>query len=321
MQGLYAAGRTVCDLTAANLTVFRAYSPRYNNELISLLRTEITNAEAMPGENNRAGRRRLIKAGLTSTKKIALKNWQKLKSYITMAWTKPEERSAMLRTAGANLYTKASGSAQWALALEMLQSGAAFIEEQKKVLLESHVMPDDFIARYSEATNEYNNQWSGYSNMTGGNEIESNAKREANNQVYEKIIQICKDGQLIFSKAPTMQKRFAFSQVIRQLGYGGTAGMTVTITYGTNKLPVPDVDAVSTDLKYATIGNTKGTLKINRMAEGEHTFTFSAEGFQDLVATITLQAGVKSRFEFTMLEEVKQARQDTQANKSVAAAA
>ena len=45
------------------------------------------------------------------------------------------------------------------------------------------------------------------------------------------------------------------------------------------------------------------------MTEGEHTLTFRA-GFQDLVATITLQASVKSRFDFTIAKEVKEQQQN-----------
>ena len=113
-----------------------------------------------------------------------------------------------------------------------------------------------------------------------------------------------------------MQKQFAFSQMLKRAGYGGTAGISVTFTYGPNNLPIADVDGVSTDLKYAGLSDAKGILKINRMTEGEHTFTFSAEGFNDLVATVTLQAGVKSRFAFTLMEEVITRQEDNSITKA-----
>ena len=98
--------------------------------------------------------------------------------------------------------------------------------------------------------------------------------------------------------------------MLKNVGYGGTAGIRISLSHGDDLLPVADADAVTTDLKYVGVGNDKGVLKINRMSEGEHTFIISALGFDDLRVTVTLKAGVKSRFEFTMTKEAKEVIRD-----------
>ena len=303
-EGMYAGGNLCKDLLSNNLAKFNQYSPLYTREFVTALGVQITNAEAMPGETNRAGRRRAMRVNLAKSRVAAMNEWQNLKGYVVKAWTDPTEQKAKLSEAGADIYRKATGKGSWAMINKLMETGNLFITDNKTALQLNNNMPDAFEGVYQKKMTEYAAQYSSYSNAGSTNEIQSDAKRKANNDVYDKVIQVCKDGQRIFKGDGTMQKQFAFSQMLKKVGYGGTAGISFTLVYGKDKLAVADADAVTTDLKYMGVGNAKGILKINRMSEGEHTFTISALGFEDLVATVTLQAGVKSRFEFTMIEEV-----------------
>ncbi len=309
-EGMYAVGQLACDLATAKMANFQQLSPAYTPALITALRAQIASADAMPGEYNRAGRRRVVKVDLLNAKDTALNEWQVLKGFIIKTWPDPAMQAAKLSTAGASLYGLAAGKSQWANAAKLLQIGDLFISENSRELEQNNVMPDTFAVAYREKLNLFISLWNQYSQTNSNNEAQSNNKRLANNEVYDKIIQICKDGRRIFKGNSSMQKQFAFTQMLGKVGYGGTAGIRVLFTYGPNNLPIADVDAVSTDLKYAAISNGKGLLIINRMTEGTHTFTFSAEGFDDMVATVTLTAGVKSRFEFTMKQEANVVQED-----------
>ena len=309
-EGLYAVADLGCDMLTDNLSVFNKFSPSYDANFIDGLRTQTADASVMPGETNRAGKKRSMRVSLHKAKTSALKEWQHLKAYVEKAWPDPVMQKAKLSEAGSNLYRLATGGSDWAMVNKLMANGLLFITENDKALKENKNMPDDFVKTYQDKTDTFALMFKSYSGTGSTNEIQSNAKRLANNNVYEQVIQVCKAGQKIYKGESTMQKQFAFTQMLKKVGYGGTAGITFTLTYGKTKLAVVEADAVSTDLKYSGIGNAKGVLKINRMTEGEHKFTISALGFDELVVTVILQAGVKSRFEFTMIEEAKEVQND-----------
>lgn len=309
-QGLYAVSTLASDLLTEHLDLFTKLSPLYGSAYVADVVAEIAGADAMPGQNNRAGRRGSLKVDLLKAKNAGLAKWQDLKGFVPKTWNDPAMQAAKLSAAGANLYNAATGDSQWEPTKKLLQTGADFIKDNRDALIASKAMAKDFESEYALLLMTFSSLWNNYSGLKGNNEVESNAKRKANNDLYDKVIQICKDGRRIFKGDATLQKQFAFAQMLKRVGYGGTAGITATFTYGPNNLPIADVDGVSNDLKYAGLSNAKGILKINRMTEGEHTFTFSAEGFHDLVATVTLQAGVKSRFAFTLQEAVMEVRED-----------
>ncbi len=310
MQTLYAIGYSLIDKCVLHLSTFGEFSPGYNAEYFTLLQTEISNAQNMPGQNNRTGRRLVVKSDLETAKNNGLKKWRTLKSAIKKTWTDKATQEGMIQNAGGNLFAKASNNGNWAIALEMLKNGQAFLQNNNDALMASNSIDGTFKAHYFEKMDLYNTTWTDYRNAGSTNEIESSEKREANNNLYDKITQICADAQIIFLKDPTMQKQFAFTQLVKQAGVGRTAGMVITFTYGLDNLPIPDVDAVSTDLKYAALSDAKGILKINRMTEGEHTFTCSAQGFEDMQVTVTLSAGIKSRFKFTLQKQVNMLKDD-----------
>ena len=305
-EGMYAAGNLGKDLLNDHLATFTRYSPLYTPEFVTSLGEQILEAEALPGETNRAGRRRAMRVNVKKAKVAAMNEWQNLKSYVQKAWTDPAEQKAKLSEAGADIYRKAESKGSWAIVNKLMETGNLFITENKTALQLNNNMPDGFEGVYQRKMTVYAAQYSNYSNTGSINEIQSNAKRKANNDVYDKVIQLCKDGQRIFKGDGTMQKQFAFSQMLKKVGYGGTAGVHFTLTYGNEKLPVAFADAVSSNLKYTGVGTAKGILKINKMAEGEYTFSISALGFDDLTVTVTLKAGVKSRFDFTMVQEVEE---------------
>lgn len=305
-EGMYAVGQLVCELCNANMNQFKLISPAYTPEYIDEVKKQIALADSMPGQNNRTGRKRVVKVDLLTSKDISLNNWQLLKGYIIKTWPDPAMQAAKLSTAGANLYRLSAGKSQWSVAGKLLQTGDMFITENMQALMQNNIMPANFSKDYKESMNTYLSLWNDYSLTNSNNETESNNKIIANNNVYDKLIQICKDGRRIFKSNPTMQKQFAFTQLLARVGFGGTAGIKIRFTYGPQGLPVPDVDGVSTDLKYAAISNAKGLFVINRMTEGTHTFTFSAAGFENYEATVTLTAGVKSRFDFTMKKEANE---------------
>ncbi len=309
-EGLYAVSDLGCSMLTDNLSVFTKFSPSYDANFVDGLRTKTADAAAMPGETNRAGRRRSMKVNLSKAKVAAMNEWQHLKGYIEKAWTDQVMQKAKLSEAGSNLYRQASNGSDWAMVNKLMGSGLLFMTENDAALKLNKNMPDDFVKTYQQKMDEFAKLYKSYGGTGSTNEIQSNAKRLANNNVYEQVIQVCKVGRRIFKGDSTMQKQFSFTQMLKKVGYGGTAGITFNLSFGKNKLPVADADAVTTDLKYSGIGNAHGVLKINRMTEGEHTFTISALGFDDLVVTVTLQAGVKSRFEFTMIEEAKEVQND-----------
>ena len=307
-SGLYAASRLCCGIMRDNIVDFGNYSPMYDTAFVDALETEIDDAAAMSGETTRLGRRRALRVKLVEAKSTAMNAWQQLKGYIEKAWKDAALRNAKLSEAGSNIYGPAGRNGQWAMVNKLLSAGAQFITDNKDELLLNNNMPVAFETAYTRRMATFAAQYEGFGNAGSTNEIQSNEKRRANNNVYAKIIQICKDGQRMFTG--TMKKQFAFSHMLKKVGYGGTAGISITLSHGKDLLPVADADAVTTDLKYVGVGNEKGVLKINRMSEGEHTFIISALGFDDLRVTVTLKAGVKSRFAFTMTKEVKEAIRD-----------
>ena len=186
--GLYAVSRLCCSLLRSNIDVFKDFSRSYTTGFADALENEIDEAEALPGETNRVGRRRAMRVSLVRAKGAAMNKWQKLKGYIERAYTDKAMRKAKLSEAGANIYAKANRNAQWTMVNKLMIAGALFITDNNAELLLNDNMPANFEVAYVKAQTGFAKEAEAFCDAGSTNEIQSNEKRLANNNVYAKII-------------------------------------------------------------------------------------------------------------------------------------
>ena len=319
IAGLFAASRLGWNQCSDNLAVFKEVSNIYTPTYVANALKAIDDAEKIPGQGNRAGRRSSMRVSLKTAQEKGLANWQQLKGYIEKAWTNDVAMlKAKLAEAGLGLYRMAMGG-KWREVSKLLRQGADFIADNKDALLAGDNMPADFEKKYENDMNVFNAQWNNYGSIGSTNEVDTSVRTKANNGVYNSLKVMLSDGKRIFAKDAAEKKQFSYINLLRQSGYGGSAGMRVELTTGKAKLPVANVEAVSSDDKYEGVTDSKGLLVIRKMKEGEHTFTFAADNFQPLTVTIELKAGVVSKFSYSLVKEAMESMKVVPQEKVLAA--
>ncbi len=214
----------------------------------------------MPGQGNRAGRRRSMRVDLKVVQDKCLANWQQLKGYCEKVW---KDDAAMLKAkvaeAGLGMYRSGSGS-KWRETYKVLQQGLSFIDDNKTLLIAKGGMPDSFVTQYTTDIDTFNTLWNTYSSNGSENEVDTSGRTKANNDVYNTLKIMLSDGKRIYAKNPAVKKQYSFINLLRQTVYRGSAGMRIELTTGNGKQPVMNAEAVSSDGKYEGFSDSKNMI-------------------------------------------------------------
>ncbi len=208
---LYAIATILLNSFQQNLPAFTAfksiYTPAYHADSLVLL----NNATALPDLQQRDEPVELARITLKNKANDCLAAWQALKSYITGTFAK-EQWKLMLESAGSGYYKRASNY-NWEILLQMMQTASQFIAAHGVELSNSNTMPANFPSDFETLMQDTYTLYDDFKNKEQAFKQNTAAKVYANNQVYERIITIMKDGQKVFRNDAATRDRFIFKKV------------------------------------------------------------------------------------------------------------
>lgn len=245
---LYACSRIGLASFKENLVIFADIKGYYTNTWVGDFKQEIKNASKLPDFQARDEGSETANILLEQKGEKCTTKWQFLKRYIVDAYPKKLHKPK-LEAAGSLLYEKAANN-NWEVLKGMMETAGSFITNNTSDLTANNVMPAGFPAQFTDIEGEFILLYDDFTDAQQDAEQQTTTKIDANNAIYEKLIGMFKDGQLLFQDDKATQERFIFAQVLKLVR--GSKG--VTKQFGIKPLSKLTIKRVVANSKFANVG-------------------------------------------------------------------
>jgi hypothetical protein len=287
---------TICVLgwnaCSDNLAAFTAFSPLYDAPYITAKLAEVTAAEAS----------KTLRVELSNKATECCDLWQKLKRYIIKAYPK-DQQQIKLDAAGQQHYSKAANE-DWEAAKRLILDGEAFALANTAALTANSNMPPAFPATLTTAKGEYDTLFNDFFTAGQTDEIETQTKITANNNIHAALMSMFLDGQEIFKANEAVKKLFTFDQVLLTVAGPGIAGIRGLITDSATGLKLPNGVFATISIfgtEHTTQSNGDSRYEISPVAAGTYTIVIECPGYQTLqIPNIEIQTGTLKTLNITL---------------------
>lgn len=189
---------------------FEAFKTIYTAAYGTTALSEVEAAQNLPGfqERNEAAETAYIK--MTQAHSECIMKWKALRSYIKSSFPS-ELQKPKVESAGYDHYTKAANK-NWDETLLLLTAGQHFIDNNTAALTAGG-MPPTFAADYGTTATDFNSLYIKFTDFEQDEEEATDIKIMANNKVYQKLMAMFEDAQIIYEHNASKRERFIFAQV------------------------------------------------------------------------------------------------------------
>lgn len=277
---LYAVARTGWNSFSQYILAFGDMRGFYDEAYANGAQTQITDAEAMPESQSRYAQSEVNRTELQAQADECLAKWQLLKRYISSSFNEAALKARM-DEAGAMRYEKA-GNYNWEELRMMNVQAVSFLNTHVADLSAGNNMPAAFPNVYTAAANLYSTRMQAYFDSEEAAYAETENKIAANNLVYDKLINMFKDGQEIFKNQEGIKNQFVFDSVLTTISGTRQAGVKGTVISAADNLPVAGaIITVAGSSKTATTDES-GHYEIRPLAAGTYNLLVTAAGYTAL---------------------------------------
>ena len=298
-QELYTACRLGWASLKQHQTAFSDFKPKYKSPYADDRLTEVEAAAAMPDFQARDSESEGFREELKELARRCCDNWQKLKRYISDAWTANLQKSK-LEAAGATYYTNASRF-EWEACNGLNSSASNFITANNVQLSASDNMPSTFPTQYDADKTAFQTKHQEFLDSEENARIGTENKTIANNDCYAKLISMFKDGQEIFKNEDALLKQFIFDEVLLLIHGGGKGGLKGTITDAVTNAPLAEVTISVKGSDKAAITGEDGKYELP-LSEGDYDITGTKDAYQPKSTTKKVITGTFSTLDFAMVK-------------------
>jgi hypothetical protein len=292
MSVLYQVLRIVLVNAAKNIVALGTFKSKYNDAYINDLQIEVDKAERMKSEQARNAEHELLREQLVSLGDDCRGFWQDLKRYIAEAYGTAVE-AVQWDAAGWQNYDAASHD-NWDKLREMMSMGSLFIEENLVKLTTDGFMPADFRDKFEASRSSFNDMYMSF-DVAMENALQGTVdKILANNSIYDKIVQLCLDGQTVFKKDDTKKALFSMEAVSQLVKPVGAATVVFEVTNSETLQAQPGVEIVNMDTERSIVTDANGRAEMGQQASGSTNYKIVADGFPEEIITVDVQTGTKS---------------------------
>ena len=246
---------------------FTSFKSKYNNDYVVALQGEVNAAQQMKSQQARSLEHEAVRFDMLPMAEELRDLWQALKRYISEAYG-PTQEVANYGAAGWSHYEESVHS--WEKLIEMCTMATTYMEEHAGTLKDVGYMPDDFPANFNEKAQVMADT---YHNFLSKIELAMEgtaAKIAANNAIYDKIVSLCLDGQVIFKRDEVKRKQFSMEAVSELVKPVGAAGLKGTVTK--NGIPQAGLIVELENGSLHVLTDVDGAFDFgNRIASGDDT--------------------------------------------------
>jgi hypothetical protein len=273
---LYSVARHIATSYGDYIETFMDYNGSYTTETGVELKAAVDAASALPDMNVRSAKHAVLRKQLGGLRNEGLVLWQQLASFIRDGF-EPDVYNEMLTEAGHGYYA-AAGNNDWEAVDGLLEAAVNFVAANS-VALVAGGMVDGFAEDLGSAQEAFLLKYEAFVEEEELAMEVRDAKIEANNVVYAKVMRMCKDGRAIFRLEAALRLRFTFLAVLRLI-HGGLKGHGVSgvVRIGTEGAVVAQAEVVLERLlldgRVKRVGvvqtDIDGLFKFNRVRNGRY---------------------------------------------------
>jgi len=286
-QELYTVANQGWNSYLEKIASFSLFKAKYDETLATTSKAAIVAAQLIPNWQARGAKANISYINLTIKADACLQEWQKLKRYIIDAF-KEAYHKTNFKAAGQPYYQKATNY-NWDSLMELLNAGMIFILANKTVLLANKNMPEIFSDNFKNLKTDFEILHNDYINATANEPTQTLAKIEANNAIYDNVINMFLDGQEIFKNEPVTKQLFTFDHLINLISGTGTAGIKGYITSALNSAPITNCSIKLIQTDKFTMTDKDGYYQFLQLESTEYEIQVSAPEYQ----TQTIKQQVK----------------------------
>ncbi len=296
----YSAGRMVIRAAIRKQPELALVKPKYDLPYFNNLTAEIAAAEALPDADYRqAG---VTAARIDCEKKATqcLNMWQQLKGYIEDCTDFSGPMLAVaLQAAGAAKYSEASGF-DWESVSALMASGKLFIADNTTALTAGNNMPAGFSADFDNVYTTFQNTLQGFQDQEEAARLDTEQKINGNNALYDKIIQLCKDGQRAFRNDEALREQFVWEKVLYIIHGAGIAGLRGSVTNQADGTAIAGATITVVETGDTGITDGEGNYRITGVPYGSYTVQCTASGFITAAVPFNIPKGTISQLDFSL---------------------
>lgn len=202
-----------------NQTAFEAFNTRYTALFGIGMKAAVVSAKQLPDEFQRSDVHKTLRKDLKGAAENALIKWQQLESFINNGF--PEEDQESKKLAAGKAYYATAANEDWESVDSLLDDATTFIGLHLAEL-GTGGMPATFQMDLGTVKTSFEGLYEAFTDAELDAPEQTDAKINANNEVYRNLMKMFDDGQKIFRNSAALKSRFIFSHVLELIG-GGTA--------------------------------------------------------------------------------------------------
>ncbi|MBI4932117.1 MAG: carboxypeptidase regulatory-like domain-containing protein [Bacteroidetes bacterium] len=282
---LYAAARFSWRKFIAFISQFNAFKGFYNVPYANARLAEIDAAQAIPDEQVRGEAAETLHITLNQKAETALNRWQDLKRYIADAFTE-ELQITKLQAAGSELYEPARQH-DWESLQGLMNDGLTFIANHFADLTAGNNMPPAFQTTFNTAKTNFELTYNQFLDAETDEPVSTQAKVDANNNVFDKLMKMLLDGQQIFRTNDAVKNHFTFTHTLGIISAPGDCTLKGRCVKGIAQTPEEGVRVTIPELGQTVFTDAEGKYNISGFASGNYSAileknTLQTQTFTDL---------------------------------------
>jgi hypothetical protein len=168
-----------------------------------------------------------------------------------------------------------------------------FITQHNAELEANQNMPATFITHFDTEYNKFMALLTTFQQSTEKIGVDTNLKIDANNKIYDSLMEVCYDGQIIFKNNEPVKDMFTFAHVLSIVSGKGTSGFKGYIVDAKTNQPLAGVSITSTGFTKTVITDEDGFYEMLQIAEGKYPIAFNIAGYNThTIADYSIDSGV-----------------------------
>ena len=224
MSVLYQTIRILLMNCRNNIAAFIAFESMYSVTMIDDMEAELLVAKRMKSDQARTLEHENLHMDMLTLSEVCRDKWQELKRYIKKA-VGAERDAANWDAAGWEYYEDSYGS--WDKLREMCSMASVYMQDNNAALLAAGT-PSDFAELFNLDVEKFNIKYDEFL-LAQENAMQGTAdKIAANNAIFDKLTELCADGQVIFKRNEVKKSLFsmqAVSELVSPVGASGLKGI------------------------------------------------------------------------------------------------
>ncbi|MEZ4804396.1 MAG: carboxypeptidase-like regulatory domain-containing protein [Bacteroidia bacterium] len=270
---------------------FNKFKPLYTPEYIQERKEEIIKVRRMPDNSGRSALREILRHKLLKKIKECTSAWLKVKSHLIEAFKDKIERESMISLIGHDLYPKVIRN-QYDIIQKFMQSASEFITEYKSILVLNNNMPPEYEQEFKNLILEYDKLYGEYLETLKNRSDFTIEVAESHNKLYTDLINMFRDGKIIFKDNPSVRRLFVFKTNLGFIGGTNWAGIKGSVLSKDTKLQIPNLLVEIVETGQSTSTDESANFNIGPLTAGIYSLQLSAPNYQtQLITDIKVETG------------------------------